>query len=221
MPAPTFDNASIAESFTAASSLTFSHVVSGTERFLVVFVGIRELGTPAVTVSSITYNGTNLTQACTVEDATASQSIRGDAWYLQSPDTGTHDVVITLSGTSELDLHGIAVSLNAVGSSGFKTSTTKQGLSATNIFDSSIDASMNDMVLDFALPQGGAASWTYGSGQTENESNAVCASSRKIGTGNPTTSSITGTGVGDFWLSLAVAVKGKPESGAFLLNFLT
>lgn len=97
--AVTYDTVSSASTSTSgASSLTWSHTVTsaGSNRLLVVGVASDD-NTPR-TVSSVTYNGVNLTQ---VPGGTADNLARVDMWYLVNPATGANDVVVTLSGSTE------------------------------------------------------------------------------------------------------------------------
>jgi uncharacterized repeat protein (TIGR01451 family) len=77
-----------------ASSLTWSHTVSSNlSGMLIVGVSIHNT-TDAVT--SVTYHGLNLTPLGIVQNA---NHVRVEMWYLKAPPTGTHDVVVTLSGS--------------------------------------------------------------------------------------------------------------------------
>ncbi len=77
------------------NSLTFSHTVnSGSNRILIVEVGIRQGGANE-TVASITYGGQALTLAGTAELNTQADA---EIWYLLAPAVGTANVVVTLNG---------------------------------------------------------------------------------------------------------------------------
>ncbi len=80
---------------TDQSSVTVSHTTSGTNRLMLVGVAMDPHGD---SVSSITYNGVNLTFVG-AEEASGTHS-RVEIWALVAPDTGTHDVVVNLTGTS-------------------------------------------------------------------------------------------------------------------------
>ena len=102
-----YDNSSTAE-LAGDSSKTFSHTVTGSDLILIVFAFIDQTGN---SVSSVTYNGENLTFL-----ATANQSGNGEieAWYLINPSTGANNVVLTMSagsngGVSATSLTGIDV----------------------------------------------------------------------------------------------------------------
>lgn len=91
----TLDTQTTAEEHDGPNTLTTSFTVgSNSNRMLVVFVHNDHTNyTTDVVPNSVTYNGVSLTMAVskTYWSAQASASI----WYLQAPDTGTHDVVTT------------------------------------------------------------------------------------------------------------------------------
>ncbi|HEX9638719.1 MAG TPA: C25 family cysteine peptidase, partial [Acidobacteriota bacterium] len=93
-----FDTATSADTGTGtASSLTFSLTVgsSGNGRLLIVGVSIRNSGSQ--TVSSVTYNGVNLTQ---VGARSNSAHARIEIWRLVAPATGANNVVVTMSAAA-------------------------------------------------------------------------------------------------------------------------
>lgn len=81
-----------------ASSLTFSHTTSGSNRLLLVTVHIdRDGGTE--TVSAVTYSGAACTFLGAIDNGT---EWRIEFWYKIAPATGANDVVITVSSSQEL-----------------------------------------------------------------------------------------------------------------------
>lgn len=78
---------------TASSSYSWTHVCSGENRFLAVDVGI--LSVPGTTVTSITYNGVNL--SFIGAKSTVSGAGRVECWGLVAPTIGSNNVVVTLS----------------------------------------------------------------------------------------------------------------------------
>jgi len=92
------------------SSLTFSHTVgSGSNRILVVGIYNKSGGD---LVTSVTFNGTALTRLGTASGGSLNQ---GYLYYLLNPDTGTHNIVVTLSGETTA-LHAAAASFFGVDS---------------------------------------------------------------------------------------------------------
>ena len=91
---PIFDSAaSPPEARGAASSYTWAHTCSGSNRYLVVCVSMN--GTDS-TVTGATYNGVALTQLVRL---TRSSIEVLEYWYLINPPTGTHNIVVTKGGT--------------------------------------------------------------------------------------------------------------------------
>lgn len=89
----------------AVSSSTHSHVCTGTDRILLVFVGPGDSVSGDRTVSGITYNGDALTK---IADSDVGYE-RVEAWYLVNPDTGNNSIVVTMGGTcSNLSVHAIS-----------------------------------------------------------------------------------------------------------------
>lgn len=75
------------------TSYTFSHTVSsGNNRILLVTVGLLQNGS----VSSVTWNGQSLTQYASVAYDTPMAILA--TYYLINPDSGTHDIIVTLDG---------------------------------------------------------------------------------------------------------------------------
>lgn len=80
----------------STNTVTFSHTCTGSDLLLRVGVSIWQFSGEAV--SSITYNGDALS---VVPSGTAdSGAAHSELWFLINPDTGTHDVVVTLTGNA-------------------------------------------------------------------------------------------------------------------------
>ncbi|MBN1421611.1 MAG: DUF2341 domain-containing protein [Planctomycetes bacterium] len=93
---PAYDAASNVGTASDSTGLTWSHTTSGSERLLIVGVSIQNASSQ--TVSSVTYAGTNLTQAGAATNGTA---VRSEIWYLVAPATGANDIVVTLSAAAQ------------------------------------------------------------------------------------------------------------------------
>lgn len=94
----TFDAASSANSGNGtASSLTWSHTTSGTNRYLVVGVALRIRSSPDFErVARVTYNGVDLSLIGARNDA-GDTDVRIEQWGLVAPATGANNVVVTLA----------------------------------------------------------------------------------------------------------------------------
>lgn len=87
-----------------ASSNTVAHTVGAANALLVVAVYNESAG--AVSISSVTYNGVNMTSA----DSTtfSSGGIRLALYYLANPSTGTNNIVATFSGSCNNQILGVS-----------------------------------------------------------------------------------------------------------------
>lgn len=92
--------------YEADTTLTWSHSVgSGTDRYLVVAVATDD---ESITCSTITYNGDSMTEVL----EQGAQGVHPCIYYLANPDSGTHNIVATVSASS--DIAGGAISLAGV-----------------------------------------------------------------------------------------------------------
>ena len=91
-------------STTDQPTVTVSHTVLSNNELMLVGISMEPDGE---SVSSVTYNGTNLTLVGIEEDA--SGGARVEIWVLQFPATGVFDVVVNLTGT---DHQGVVVGVN-------------------------------------------------------------------------------------------------------------
>ena len=144
------------------SSLTWSHTVSGANRLLVVGISRRAYG--SVSVSSATYNGVALTNSGSVQAGSGDFS-RSEIWYLANPNTGTNNIVVTLSGGNDWIEAG-AMSFTGV------NQTTPLGAFASNSGTSGTSASVNvssatgDIVIDTLTFWNASLDATKGASQT-------------------------------------------------------
>ena len=74
---------------------SFSHTTSGTDRYLLVGIGIRA-GSGQV-VNGITYGGVAMTLAVAKTSTAAGNVTRGELWYLLNPTVGANTVEVTMS----------------------------------------------------------------------------------------------------------------------------
>jgi len=134
------------------SSATFAHVVASGE-YLTVTVACHN-----VTCSGVTYNGDAMTQSLLVENGT----YRGYIFTLSNPDTGTNNVIVTMSGSSYFMASAVSYSgVNNADAIDNTTSTTgtsgDSSLSITTNYDNSflIDV-MEGEYTGFATPAASA-----------------------------------------------------------------
>jgi hypothetical protein len=124
-PGISFDAASNSGYQSPSSSYSWNHTCTGTNLFLAVDVEV--LSVPGTTVSSITYNGVNLTLIGTKSSVSGAAHV--ECWGLVAPATGTHSIAVTLSAS--VASAGTASSYQSVN----QTSPTEafNGNQATNV----------------------------------------------------------------------------------------
>jgi uncharacterized repeat protein (TIGR01451 family) len=156
----------------AAPTLTFNHTTTavGTNVVLVVGVSIDITNNTTAVASTVTYNGTTLTKAGTVNDAANSRRV--EMWYSIAPSTGTHAVVVTLNfpgGGGTLGVFAGAITFTGAD----QTSPIRSFASASGALgaNSSLDipSAVNDMVLDTLAIAGSRTVVAAGFGTTQAE----------------------------------------------------
>lgn len=162
-----FDAASNGRSATSDQTLTVSHVVSGSNRLLVVAVTTSDSIDADRPITGITYAGTPLTKA------TSTQNNAGDfgaeIWYLVAPSTGTNNIIITATaGITRIVGGGVSLTgidqttpLDATG--GAQGSSGESSAVVTTVAD-------NAWVVD-ANAQNTSGGATVGTDQTERWNN--------------------------------------------------
>ncbi len=158
-----FDSATSFAQDAAASSLSFSHTTSGSNRFLIVGVSIRN--DASQTVSSVTYAAAPLTF---LRADTNGVSVRSELWYRVAPATGANTVAVTLSASAKaamgaISLTGVDQSTPIDTNAGATGSGTAPSVTVTTVVN-------NAWVIDatgFRSTANGAPTGTAGSGQTE------------------------------------------------------
>lgn len=88
---PTIENVSIGSNI-VQDGITISHTTSGSNRLMLVCIGY--VNDDFQTVTSVTYNGTALASQVQINEFDDGYV---EIFSLIEPDTGTHDVVVTLS----------------------------------------------------------------------------------------------------------------------------
>jgi hypothetical protein len=136
----------------AATSLTISHTVAGSNRVLVVGVSTQ------TTITGVTYNGVAMTLGVTGTNTFI--------YYLATPDTGTHDIVISLNASGWCQGYGTSLSgcktaspldVTGTASIGAGNAITK---AVTTVYD-------NSYVFDNVTEYGSGTAFTVGAGQTQ------------------------------------------------------
>lgn len=181
---------------TNLSSLTWSHTCTGSNRFLA--VGVHIYDSAALTVSSITYNGVNLTRANGITAALEGNNQNVELWYLDAPASGANDIVVTLSGTADFT-EAQACSYTGKTSTGIDASNATQDLvGSTTAPVCNVNVVQSDCwLVGVALSRGAGEpvhetgtqrrAWD-GAGHVMGDSNGV------VGTGNQTLAWSSGSG---------------------------
>jgi hypothetical protein len=125
-----FDAASNSGYQSAQSTYSWSHTCTGSNGFLAVDVSL--LSIPGTTVTSITYNGVNLTRIGVQYTSTAIGGV--ECWGIANPATGSHTITVTLSAS--IISSGEAVSYTGVDQTEpteeFESTFATNGVSATD-----------------------------------------------------------------------------------------
>ena len=187
----------------SGSSMTLSHSTSGDNRLMLVSVATDPHGE---SVASITYNGVNLTLVGT-EDA--GDHSRVEIWSLVAPDTGSNDVVVTMTGN---DHHGVVVGVmtftDVDQSTPLENFSSASGSSSTA---STTVTSTSDALVFGVVHSHGATSSTPGAGQAEYWDRTVY-SSGSSGTVEAGAASVTTSWsvAWDDWSVAAVSINATP-----------
>jgi len=151
-----------------ALTLTFSHtLVAGSNRLVVVcFAGESDGG---LSVSSVTYGGTAMTLAVSLETPDSGFKYIGQLWYILEanlPANGANNVVITTSGsTSSLEVNAYCSEYTGVAQTAPEATNSVYTTSSATITNT-LTASAGAWVISTA-GSGNAGSWTAGSPQVE------------------------------------------------------
>ena len=168
----------------SVTSLTWSHTVANQSN-RVLIVGVQSEHTSNVQPTSVTYNGTGLTQINTAAATSSGLYQNVSLWYLLSPTVTTANVVVTWSATVNTATAG-AISLYGVAQSAPEanaTSYNNAGATTTNITTLTNDAWVVD-IFGSGQDRGDLAP---GSGQTQRFINASGATTSGGGSTKPVT----------------------------------
>lgn len=203
---------------TTNSSFSWSHTVtSSTNTILQVGCSIVDTAT-AATVSSITYNGSNLTkllsQPSSGFNAPGGQlQNRTESWMILAPATGTHTIVVTLAAGADHDAICGGVSFNRVnqsltpdatasssGVAGAMSGPPQPGTSITTTaaWDVVIDTVLNTGVTNPIPLSPAVRQWSVGS------NGQGAASSRTVSTASSVT--MAWTGMTNAWSQSVIAL---------------
>src|SRR3989344_1612237 len=202
-----------ASSCAGIAAVSFSHTIgSGTN--MILLVGVEQSsntsdGTPPV-VSSVTYNGVNLTQI-TSRNFSAAPATREDLWYLTNPSSGLHNIVVTTASGISKTLIAAGISFSGVDQSSPIRGTAGSagnGISASV----TIPSVAGDMVVDLVCNGNSIISSSQTQKLIKNVNTSVECNNIGISTAPGSGSVTMSWSVGsDYWLDLAASL--KPASG--------
>ncbi len=138
----------------SASSLTWSHTTSGSNKILIVGVGTRST---TETVSTVTHNGKSLTQLSRERSTTLGSY--AELWYIVAPDT-TGNIVVTFTGAEAIAAIGNSYT-GVHQTNSFAITHGRDGSGTTSSIE--IGSATNDVVVDVGMHRdSGAATITGG-----------------------------------------------------------
>ncbi len=162
--------------FPLVSSVTYALTTAGTDRVLIVSVGlgINDCGgTTVPTVSGVTYFGVALTRITSIVGTPCgANTTRSEQWRLIDPATGTNNVVVTLSAAT---VSGQTIHSGAMAFSGVDQTTPVRAFAAASGTGTSstvtVTSAVGDMVVN-TVGQGNIIT-APGGGQTQRFLNNV------------------------------------------------
>lgn len=184
MPNVTYDTPAVASG--NAGSVTIAYTVAGSDRALEVGVALWDLAGVAV-VSSVTWNGTPLTQKKTARSVLVS----ADIWQLIAPAVGSFNVVVTFSVTAKFvvgvqALRGVNQTTPTRRHASFTGSSTTPAATITSTVehDTYDVLAANELSADSLTATAGASqtqNWNAKTAGLPNARNVLGASSNKAG----------------------------------------
>ena len=187
-----------------ASSLSWAHTCTGSDRLLVVHSGTN--GTP-VSTSGVTYNSVALTSRWSDSRNWTAAS----AWSLVAPATGSNTVAITLSATEDTEF-GQAISYTGVDqTTPHGTAQIANGSSTTPAVPAVTSAS-GEVVVGFIMTS--STTITTGAGQTAEISDVNFASDSAQTDSEPGAASVTFTWTTEDTQWTVGAIPIKPAAAA-------
>lgn len=139
--------------------ISWSHTCTGSNRVLIVVIPYWADGR---LISSITYNGVNLTQI--IHHQVSLYAV--DIWGLIAPATGSNTITITFAASPTQTPWGTACAVSMTGADQTTAWGTAAGANGSSTGPSvNVSSAANEMVIDGVTHD--AASVTPGSGQTE------------------------------------------------------
>lgn len=115
-------DAGVSES-SSTQSFTVGSLTNG-----ILVVATHHYAVGGATISGITWNGSALTLVVATLDQPFGPGYDNQIWYIKNPASGTHDVVITFSGSDTIYLSAGIISLSGVDQTTPIDTSTKTGI---------------------------------------------------------------------------------------------
>lgn len=188
-----------------ATSKTWAHTCSGSDRILIVFVTLSP-GAGALDPTSITYNGVALSKLGSVDGS----SSRIGLWYLIGPATGTNNIVVTFASATAWyswagSFTGVQTIQNVTSLATFPSTSSSISVPSTS--------GVGNMVIDGVLYTSNNQGLTAGANQTEfynfQTNNSQGSSYESSATTNTTMSWTVGANQG--WLHIGAELKAGSQ----------
>ncbi len=190
----------------SAATLSWQHTIgSASNRILIVGVAIG--GSTSPTVSSVTWNGTALTQV--TSGSVNGTNCRAEMWYLLNPGTGVgKTITVTLSGSARFTA-GAVVFAGVHQTTPFDTFSSATGNSTAPSVAATSAAT--DVVID-VLAAAGTPTATAGAGQTSEWTQVTSGGTNVRGAGS------IEVGAASVTMSYTLSASGRWAIGAVSLN---
>jgi len=212
-------NATSATPAGGGTTLTWSQTITtGNDSLLVVGFGYENVTFTALSVSSVTYGGVNLTQAVLADANTGAgtNSNVSALYYLLNPALGAADVIVTLSVAPPGAASIFGGSLQADGinqSNPLGTTNAATALSSTSVTSNyTLGSGVDYLVVDFVDHSSAGVGLTGSNSQTELNFGNGTGSSADLGYRLQTG---TGAATSSTWTSPATAVRFALATAAF------
>jgi hypothetical protein len=199
-----FDNASSGV-VTPGTSITYGLTVTSTAN-RILFVNVKTFTT---SVSSVTYNGSNLTVIGSTHET--YNNTYDFLYYMVAPDAGTHDVVVTLPSSTYA--HSTAASYTGASQSNQPDAyTTSNGTASGGTYSVSLTTGADNSWVVMGAANGNTIVTGVGSDTTQRAIDAQTAeelvdSNGPISPAGSRTLNVTGQGSGDHWAAVMASFK--------------
>jgi hypothetical protein len=198
---------------TSANSMSWSHTSAvGSNKILLVTIDTFRNGTPT-TVTSITYDGTAMTQLATVLYSASNPQVRSYVFYLINPSSGTKTISVNFASSTQA-VGGSIIYINVNQTNPFDASITNSGAGTSEVASLTASGSYGKMLFGH---QGSYGAGSYIVADESSQTNRWSQFSQ-IYKGSGSEKSVTNGAVSMSWTTstatnwVAIAVLLRPTS---------